>query len=63
MLSEELTSKQQELQKAEREKLSYERELMMLRPLKQQLENYSASTQLQIENNVKVEHENNRLHA
>lgn len=34
ILSEELTEKQKELQKSEREKLNYERELLQLRPLK-----------------------------
>ena len=48
LLSEEITAKQAELQKAEREKLNQERELLQLRPLQQQLENFSESNKVQI---------------
>ena len=48
LLSEEITAKQAELQKVEREKLNQERELLQLRPLKQQLESFSESNKAQI---------------
>lgn len=47
--------------KCEREKLQLERELLQLRPLKSQLENYSLSTQKTIEDNVRNEYERNKL--
>ena len=43
ILSEELTAKQNELFKAEREKLATERELLELRPLKESLKSYTES--------------------
>ena len=42
-MSDDLTEKQREITKVEREKLNYERELLQLRPLKNQLENFSES--------------------
>ena len=57
LLSDEITQKQTELQKAEREKLNQERELLQLRPLQQQLENFSESNRAQIQANVRTEFE------
>ena len=47
--------------KIEREKLNYERELLQLRPLKNQLDNFSESNRSQIESNVRNEFERNKL--
>jgi hypothetical protein len=49
------------LTKIEREKLNYERELLQLRPLKNQLDNFSESNRSQIESNVRNEFERNKL--
>ena len=57
LLSEEITQKQAELQKAEREKLNQERELLQLRPLQQQLESFSESNKAQVQANVRTEFE------
>jgi|DEB0MinimDraft_12_1074336.scaffolds.fasta_scaffold06500_3 hypothetical protein len=61
LLSDEITSKQKEVQALERTKLNQERELLQLRPLKDQLENFSASNKNQIEANVRSEFEKNKL--
>lgn len=61
LLSNEITAKQHETGKLERERLALERELLQLRPLKNQLENYSQSAQKQIEESVRVEHERGKL--
>ena len=61
LLSDELTDKQKELQKVERERLAQERELLLLRPLKTQLENFSDSNKNQIETNARIEFERNKL--
>ena len=55
--------KQQEISRAERDKLGLERELLQLRPLKSQLENFSLSTQKTIEENVRNEYEKNKLQS
>ena len=47
--------------KVERERMNMERELLQLRPLKNQLENFSQSSQKQIEENVRNEYEKNKL--
>lgn len=51
------------MQKIEREKLDQERELLQLRPLKNQLENFSESNKAQIEANVRAEYEKNKLQS
>ena len=61
ILSEELTEKQKDLQRSEREKLNYERELLQLRPLKAQLENFSESNRAQIEGSARTEFERDKL--
>jgi len=61
MISDELTQKQRELQGVERERLNLERELLELRPLKTQLESFSENNKVQIETNVRSEHEKNKL--
>jgi hypothetical protein len=43
MLSDEITAKQREVSALEKAKLTQERELLQLRPLKDQLENFSSS--------------------
>jgi chromosome segregation ATPase len=58
-----LTQKQTEVGKIEREKLAYERELLQLRPLKSQLENFSQATQKQIEEAVRVDYDRSRLQS
>jgi hypothetical protein len=60
-LSDELTEKQKELQKVERDRLNQERELLLLRPLKSQLDNFSDSNKAQIENAAKLEFDRNKL--
>lgn len=61
LLSQELTAKQQEAAKAERDRLALERELLTLRPLKAQLANYSQSTQKQIEEAVRIDADRARI--
>ena len=61
LLSDDLTEKQKELQKAEREKLNQERELLQLRPLSNQLQSFSAQNRTQIEANVRTEFERDKL--
>jgi hypothetical protein len=45
----------------ERDKLNYERELLQLRPLKGQLDNFSESNKTQIESNARIEFERDKL--
>ena len=45
----------------ERDKLNQERELLLLRPLKNQLQTFSESNQQTIEQNVRNEFEKNKL--
>ena len=61
ILSEELTAKQNELLKAEREKIAMERELLELRPLKESLKSYTDSQQKNIEEMTRGEFEKNKL--
>lgn len=61
LLSDELTEKQREIQTLEKDKLNQERELLQLRPLQQQLQNFSESNRAQIESNVKSEFERQKL--
>lgn len=61
LLSDELTQKQREIQALEKEKLNQERELLQLRPLQAQLQNFSESNRAQIESNVKSEFERQKL--
>ena len=61
LLSEELTEKQKEITKVEKEKLALERELLQLRPLQSQLETFGESNKAQIEGNVRLEFEKNKL--
>ena len=61
ILSDELTEKQKDLQKIERDKLNYERELLQLRPLKGQLDNFSENNKAQIESNARIEFERDKL--
>ena len=49
------------MQKIEREKLNQERELLMLRPLQNQLDNFSEQNRSQIESNARTEFERNKL--
>jgi len=41
--------------------LNYERELLQLRPLKGQLDNFSESNKTQIESNARIEFERDKL--
>ena len=61
ILSDELTEKQNEVLRSERDKLAYERELLELRPLKGTLKSYSESQQRTIEDATKGEFERNKL--
>lgn len=61
ILSEELTAKQNELFKAEKEKIAMERELLELRPLKESLKSYTDSQQKNIEEMTRGEFEKNKL--
>ena len=61
ILSDELTEKQNEVLKSERDKLALERELLELRPLKGTLKSYSESQQKTIEDVTKSEFEKNKL--
>lgn len=61
ILSDELTQKQNELLKSEKEKLVQERELLELRPLKGALKSYSESQQKTIEEATRSEFERNKL--
>ena len=61
ILSEELTQKQNEVFKTEREKVAMERELLELRPLKDSLKNYSEKEQKNIEDMTRGEFEKNKL--
>ena len=60
-MSDELTEKHRDLTKCEREKLDAERELLQLRPLKAQLDNFSENNRAQIEMNCQFEFERNKL--
>lgn len=61
MLSDELTSKHREMQVLERTKLEQERELLQLRPLRDQLNKFDESNRSHIEQNVKTEYEKQKL--
>jgi chromosome segregation ATPase len=61
LLSNEITAKQHETSKLERDRQALERELLQLRPLKNQLENFSQSAQKQIEESVRIEYERSKL--
>lgn len=61
MLSDELTAKHKEMQALERTRLEQERELLQLRPLQGQLDNYGQSNRSQIEQNVKTAYEKQKL--
>ena len=61
ILSEELTQKQNEVFKTEREKIAMERELLELRPLKDSMKNYSENEQKNIEDITRGEFEKNKL--
>ena len=61
ILSEELTLKQNELLKSEREKVSKERELLELRPLKTQMKGFSETQKQVIEDATKTDFERNKL--
>lgn len=60
-MSEELTLKQNELLKSEREKVSKERELLELRPLKTQMKGFSETQKQVIEDATKTDFERNKL--
>jgi hypothetical protein len=60
-LSEELTLKQNELLKSERERATKERELLELRPLKTQIKGYSETQKLVIEESTKTDFERTKL--
>jgi len=62
-LSDTITEKTQEVIRSEREKLELEKELMMLRPLKNQMSQFSDSQQKQIEQGARVEYEKNKLQS
>ena len=47
----------------ERDRLALERELLQLRPLKSQLENFSHATQRQIEEAVRGDYERSKLQS
>ena len=61
ILSEELTLKQNELLKSEREKVSKERELLELRPLKTQMKGFSETQKQVREDATKTDFERNKL--
>jgi hypothetical protein len=61
MLSEELTAKHKEIQKVERTKLDQERELLQLRPLKDQLKSFDQQNRSQIETNVQMEFDRQKM--
>ena len=61
ILSQELTLKQNELLKAQKELTNNERELIALKPLKEQFSQLTASQQKQIEDITKAEFERNKL--
>ena len=61
ILSEELTQKQNEVLKSERDKLQLERELLELRPLKATLKSYTEGQQKTIEEATRNEFEKNKL--
>ena len=61
ILSDELTEKQNEMLKSERDKLALERELLELRPLRGTLKSYSESQQKTIEEATRNEFEKNKL--
>ena len=61
ILSQELTQKQNEVLKTEREKIAMERELLELRPLKDSLKSYSENQQKNIEDMTRGEFEKNKL--
>ena len=60
-MSEELTLKQNELLKSEREKVSKERDLLELRPLKTQMKGFSETQKQVIEDATKTDFERNKL--
>lgn len=61
ILSEELTMKQNELFKSERDKATQERELLELRPLKTQLRGFSETQKQVIEDATKTDFERTKL--
>lgn len=61
ILSEELTNKQNELLKAQKELTANERELLQLRPLKESLAQFSESQRQTIEEMTKSDFEKNKL--
>ena len=61
MLSEELTSKQNELLKSEREKLAMERQVMELSHVKSTLRNTTENQREMVEDNTRGEFERNKL--
>ena len=61
MLSEELTSKQNELLKSEREKLAMERQVMELNHVKSTLRNTTENQREMVEDNTRSEFERNKL--
>lgn len=61
MLSEELTSKQNELLKSEREKLAMERQVMELNHVKSTLRNTTENQREMVEDNTRGEFERNKL--
>lgn len=61
ILSEELTLKQNELLKSERERATKERELLELRPLKAQVKGYSETQKQVIEDATKTDFERTKL--
>ena len=61
MLSEELTNKQNELLKSEREKLAMERQVIELNHVKCTLKNTTENQREMVEDNTRVEYEKNKL--
>ena len=61
MLSEELTSKQNELLKSEREKLAMERQVLELNHVKSTLRNTTENQREMVEDNTRGEFERNKL--
>ena len=61
ILSDELTEKQNELLKSEREKLAFERQLMELKHVKTTLKTATDAQQKQVEESTRGEFERNKL--
>lgn len=59
LLSEELTMKQNELLRSQRDKLNMEQELLLLRPLKDQMSNMSENQQQNITEAITIQREKN----